>query len=99
MRPWTAHPAVHLPRILCGVRQTAPAWKRVEIRPQPAAGIDRAECLVPTPQGDLTVRWERVDGAIRLDVRAPNGQRADIRLGDQRKLLASGGRARLSAAG
>ncbi len=92
---WTAHPSVHLPRILCGVRQTSPAWKRVAIHPQPVNGIDHADCLIPTAQGDLSVRWQRSAGVITLDVQAPKGQRVDIRLGSQRKLLASGGKARL----
>jgi hypothetical protein len=94
---WTAHPAVHLPRILCGVRQAAPAWKRVEIAPQPVDGVDHAECLVPTPQGDLAVRWKRVDGAVRLEVQAPRGMHATVRLGGVSKVLKAGGKATLDA--
>jgi len=89
---WTAHPSVHLPRILCGIRQESPAWKRVLIAPQPVTGLDHAETLIPTPQGDLAVSWKRMGEAIVLEVRAPKGMRTDIRLGNQRKLLPNGGK-------
>ena len=95
---WTAHPAVHLPRILCGVRQTAPAWKRVEICPQPVDGLDQADCLVPTPQGDLSVRWKRVAGTVQLEVQAPRGMHVTVRLGTASKVLKAGGKVRLSFA-
>jgi alpha-L-rhamnosidase len=80
---WTAHPSVHLPRILCGIRQLAPAWAKIEIAPQPIAGIDHAEALVPTPNGDIDVRWGRRAGAVHLDVRIPRTIAAEVRLGNE----------------
>lgn len=89
---WTAHPCVHFPQILAGIRQQAAGWAAVSIAPQPIAGLDRAEALVPSPRGDITSRWERRGDAIRLSVSVPKGVKAEIRLGRQRKLLPAGGR-------
>lgn len=89
---WTAHPAVHLPRILCGIRQLAPAWAAVEIAPQPVPGLDHAEAVVPTPRGEISVRWERRDGAVRLEVDVPRRIAAEIRLGKEVRRLRAGGR-------
>ncbi len=89
---WTSHPSVHLPRILCGIRQLAPAWAEIEIAPQPVAGLDHAEALIPTPRGDISVRWERRDGRIHLEAHIPRQITADVRLGGEKRVLKSGGR-------
>lgn len=93
---WTAHPAVHLPRILGGIRQLAPAWARIEIAPQPVAGIDRAEALVPTPRGDVRVRWQRRDGRVHLEASVPRGIAANVCLGGATRRLQAGGRVKLA---
>lgn len=89
---WTAHPCVHFPQILAGIRQQAPGWSAVEIAPQPIAGLDHAAALVPSPRGDISSRWERRGHRIHLAVSVPKGMRASVRLGDQRKLLPAGGK-------
>ena len=51
---------------------------------------------MPTPQGDLGVSWKRTGGKIALAVKAPKGMRTEIAFAGQRKLLASGGTAKLN---
>ncbi len=66
---WTAHPIFMLPRIIGGVRQTAPAWKKISFSPS-ADFVDNAKIVYPTPQGNITV--EIKDGKVK-DMSTPKG--------------------------
>ena len=53
---WSAHPVYILPKIFSGIKQTAPAWKKVSIRPN--LFEKEMSIIWPTPQGDIRVKWE-----------------------------------------
>ena len=67
---WSAHPAFLLPQILGGIRQEAPAWKKVSISPN--FFVDDFEMSYPTPQGDLKVSYKKKpDGQYDVKIDAP----------------------------
>jgi len=84
---WSAHPSFHLVNILAGIRQTAPAWKRIEVAPQFVDGISSASAVVPSPQGDIEVKWERSGEAVDLHVRIPKAVSATLSAGGKRRKL------------
>ena len=69
---WSSGPAWLLPAFALGVRPTAPGWREVIIAPQPG-GMLWAEGVVPTPHGDIRVRWEMRYGKLFLDYEVPPG--------------------------
>jgi len=68
---WSAGPAWILPAFALGVRPTTPGWDTVVIDPQPGHLL-WAEGTVPTPRGNIHLRWENRDGKIHLDYEAPS---------------------------
>lgn len=68
---WSAHPSFHLVNILGGVRQTAPAWAQVEIRPFFDERISHVRVLIPSPKGDIATEWERCGDGIHVKIRIP----------------------------
>lgn len=54
---WTAGPAYQLPMYLLGVQPAEPGFKRVIVRPD-LGDLQWVEGTVPTPQGEIVVRWE-----------------------------------------
>jgi len=68
---WGAGPVMQLPAYVLGVRPAAPGWKEIEIAPQ-TAGLEWAEGTVPTPRGDISVKWRLVDGKPKLEYQVPN---------------------------
>ena len=69
---WSAGPVALLPRFVLGVRPISPGWKEVEICPQ-AGNLEWAEGTVPTPQGDIHVKWKKVAGELELWYEVPKG--------------------------
>ena len=65
---WSAHPAYILPRILGGVRQEAPAWKKVSFKPNGFESSGRV--VYPTPHGDIEVQW---GGGKEAQIKLPEG--------------------------
>lgn len=63
-----AHPdtalAGDLTRGILGIRPLEPGYARIEFEPNPPAGIDWAEGVVPTPKGSIKASWRRVNGKI-----------------------------------
>lgn len=74
---WSAGPAWILPAFVLGVRPSTPGWHEVVIDPQPG-NLHSAEGTVPTPHGDIHVRWELKNGKIRLEYDAPEEIRVQI---------------------
>ncbi len=62
-----------LSQALLGVKPVAPGWKKFSFAPQAPASIRSAEGVVPTPQGDIRVKWWRENGTIKSEVVAPKG--------------------------
>lgn len=58
--------------------QSAPAYRHIVFRPQPCAGLDRAEAELETPYGQATIAWRvegrRMEGVLRV----PPGAFADF---------------------
>ena len=67
---WSAGPAWLLPAFALGVRPTSPGWKSVVIDPQPGHLL-WAEGTVPTPYGNICVRWEMRDGKCHVEYESP----------------------------
>jgi alpha-L-rhamnosidase len=72
---WGAGPVMQLPAYILGVRPVAPGWKAIEITPQ-AAGLAWAEGTVPTPLGEISVKWRMVGRKLKLEYKVPDGIRA-----------------------
>jgi hypothetical protein len=86
---WSSTPTYRLMSEVLGVRPTAPGFAKVEIRPF-AGPLTWAEGTVPTPKGDLRVRWERGD-AFTLTADVPEGIEATVVLpGGTRQVLGAG---------
>jgi hypothetical protein len=88
---WTAHPSSHLVAWLAGIRQSGPAWTRIIIQPTFIPGIDHASGLVPTPQGDVSVRWERKGGTVTVAASVPKSVVVDLRLPGAKAEIWKGG--------
>lgn len=87
---WSAHPIVHLSRILLGVRQDGVAWKTVTI--EPLFALDRAEGAVATPHGAIRMAWKRSAGRVSGQVTVPKGVKAVLRLPGAKPTVISGRR-------
>jgi alpha-L-rhamnosidase len=70
---WSAAPLYFLPRVLLGIRQTAPGGSEIEVSPHPLGGITWAEGSVATAQGVLSVRWQVEEGYLKVHIKAPPG--------------------------
>lgn len=68
---WSALPLYEYTRMLLGVQPAAPGWEAICIKPY-AVGVDKMEGTVPTPKGDVHVKWSVKDGAMKLSVDAPD---------------------------
>ena len=55
---WSAGPCYLLPTHVLGVRPEAIGYERIEIRPH-LGDLPWAEGTLPTPRGDIFVRWEK----------------------------------------
>lgn len=69
---WSAGPAWILPAFALGVRPTSPGWASIVIDPQPG-NLQWAEGRVPTPHGDICVKWEMRNGTCCVAYDAPPG--------------------------
>lgn len=71
---WSAHPLFLMPRILGGIRQTAPAWREVSFNPLFIEDSGRA--VWPTPHGKIRLEWKRLpDGSFEKKLELPEGVR------------------------
>ncbi len=68
---WSAHPLVHLMKILGGIRQTSPGWETATLNP--AYIGDYCNVSVPTPTGPLTVEWIKNETGIDVQCHVPPG--------------------------
>lgn len=70
---WSSAPIYEFSRMVLGAFPTRDGWSHVSVQPCPPEGLSFAEGSVPTPYGDLFIRWERRDGDFTLTVRKPEG--------------------------
>jgi len=85
---WSAHPIVHLTRILLGVRQDGVQWKSVVI--EPLFTLDHATGSVATPHGAIQVSWKKDDGRVSGEVVVPKGVKVALRLPNAKPVVISG---------
>jgi len=68
---WSCAPLYFLPRIILGIRATAPGGAAYIVRPQ-VSGLDDASGSVAGARGKVHVRWRKEDGAtLRVHIRHP----------------------------
>lgn len=72
-----------------GVEPTQPGYRTFSIRPQ-SSNLTWAEGIVPTPQGDIRIRWDRRGEVLAMKVTVPMGTVADFSWGSARKRLCAG---------
>jgi hypothetical protein len=76
---WSSSPLYEFLAEVCGVKPAEPGFEAVRVEPHPL-DLERAECTVPTPQGEVAVRWARdgADGDLTATVRTPEGIDGEI---------------------
>ena len=79
---WSSGPAMLLSAEILGVQPIAPGFKVFQIRPHPA-DLTWAKGVVPTPLGDISVAWQKVEGErnetfFNLKVYIPEGTTGEI---------------------
>ncbi|MBP3358347.1 MAG: hypothetical protein J6K91_05490, partial [Opitutales bacterium] len=63
-------PAFLLPQILGGIKQEAPAWKKVSIKPN--FFEDSVDVSYPTPNGNIKISYKKSnDGKFKTEVITP----------------------------
>ena len=70
---WSAGPCFLFPRYLLGVAPGAPGYSRVSVRPSMPDGVSWMEGTIPTPRGEIFVRWESLRGGVHGCVVLPPG--------------------------
>ncbi len=74
---WSAGPAYFLPSYQLGVRPLLPGFEKASIAPVPV-DLDWCEGRMPTPHGEIAVRWELSEERFEIEVDLPAGVRADL---------------------
>lgn len=73
---WGGTPLVQMSRRVLGVEPVAAGWSVLRLRPHPL-GLAWARGTVPTPRGDLRVRWQREGTSILVQIETPEGVQVD----------------------
>jgi alpha-L-rhamnosidase len=66
----------------CGIRPTAPGYKKIEIAPQPGGTFTYAKASYDSVSGKIVSSWEKEDGEFILDVEIPSQVDATVILPD-----------------
>lgn len=67
---WSAAPAVYLKTEILGVKPVSAGYEKFTVEPHPC-GLTHAEGAVPTPYGNICVKWTVKRGKIKIKVDAP----------------------------
>lgn len=67
---WSALPVYYYQAWILGVRPLEPGFKRFVINPY-ADSFTHASGIIPTPYGQISVRWERTPGGLIVDAAGP----------------------------
>ncbi len=76
---WAAGPTYSLGAHVLGVRPQAAGFAEIRIEPEPG-DLEWAAGAVPTPQGDIEVRWTRAADVFRIEASIPEGCTASVAL-------------------
>lgn len=74
---------------ILGIVPTEPGFRTFSVRPQPA-DLAWAEGVVPTPHGDIALRWDRLAHGLSVTLTVPPGTTADFAWGATAKRLGPG---------
>ncbi|MFB2117760.1 alpha-L-rhamnosidase C-terminal domain-containing protein [Parapedobacter sp. 2B3] len=76
---WSASPVHILPRKVIGITPSAPGFKRVAIKPQPA-GLSWAKAKLPTIRGPIETSFDQQHRYFEMIVSLPANMEADVYL-------------------
>ena len=65
---------------LGGIRPAEPGFRRIEVAPLMPEGLEHVAVTYKSPCGPVSNRWERKDGAFRMQLSVPAGVEAIVRL-------------------
>ena len=89
---WGAFALYEFPRMLLGVKQGAPGWKKIAIKPH-FIGAKSCGGIVYTPKGNVDISWSKDDHTARVYGSSPENTECVITLPNgQIEILANGGR-------
>jgi alpha-L-rhamnosidase len=69
---WSTGPTSALTSYVLGVTPASPGYATWQVAPQPG-GLGWAEGAVPTPHGDITVKWASSPAGFAIAIQAPRG--------------------------
>ena len=72
-----------------GVVPTEPGFRTFSVKPQ-TGGLAWAEGVVPTPYGDVILRWDRTSAGLVVRLTVPQGAAANFAWGATSKTLVAG---------
>ena len=85
---WTAHPSFHFVNIITGVTQTASEWRKIQIKPFFPDEYNHASTIIPTPRGNVSVKWEKTAAAsVSMDIVIPGGIQAKMIVGNYSEII------------
>jgi alpha-L-rhamnosidase len=88
---WSVHPTTYLSRHVLGLSPSAPGWKRFRVQPH-AFDLTHAEGKVPTPHGEISIRWKREgDRPPKVELRVPEGCEAEFAELDRKTVVLKAG--------
>lgn len=85
----SAVPAFLLSTEVLGVKPLKPGFAEFQVAPK-CGGLEWAEGVVPSPAGDIPVRWERQKDRFEISVTVPQGTQARIELPPGKSCLVDG---------
>ena len=89
---WGSSPVHIIPSRLMGIKPLEPAFRLIQIKPQPA-NLTHAYLKLPTIRGSVECTWERKDDNFKLEVTIPANTRAHIWLpSDSSESIEEGGK-------
>ncbi|MET4159578.1 family 78 glycoside hydrolase catalytic domain [Agromyces sp. PvR057] len=71
-----------LHRVVGGLEELEPGYRRVRIAPQPGGGLGRASVRLDSPFGTISCEWTRDGGRMIVELRIPVGVTAEVVLPD-----------------
>ena len=90
---WAAHPTHHLPRMIGGIVNEAPGWRRIGFQPLVTCPLcTSAQTTVPTAHGLIQAEWSRAGQVATVELHLPEGVEADIRLPGVKESISAGSR-------
>ena len=88
---WSVHPVTYLSRHVLGLSPLIAGWKRFRVEPH-AFDLTSAEGKVPTPHGDISIRWKRdSERPPKVELTVPEGCEAEFSELDRKTVVLKAG--------